>query len=166
MKIKLSVCLLTFNSIRILRDCIEALVQVADELIIVDSGSTDGTLEFIEKNNLKVIYRPYKTHADQMNYAVSQASNDWVLCMDSDEVLDDESIENINAMKSSLSDTAVAYRIVRYWHVLGKKVHAVYPVSSPDYPVRLFNRNQVKFNDAPVDDKPQGFASSKVIIPK
>ncbi|MDN8705149.1 hypothetical protein Q0N28_15215, partial [Staphylococcus aureus] len=49
-----------------------------------------------------------------------------------------------------------AWRIARYWHVLGEEVRTIYPVSSPDFPVRLFNRTQARFNQRPVDDKVEG----------
>lgn len=159
----ISVCVLTFNSARLLRECLTPLQQVADELIVVDSGSTDATLRILAELDVTPTHRDYTTHGDQMNYAISLASHDWVLCMDSDEVLDTESVQRINALKASLDDPRTAYRISRYWHMLGQPVRALYPVSSPDFPVRLFNRQQARFNDSPVDDKPIGHERTDVI---
>lgn len=161
---RLSACLLTFDSARLLRECLEGLKQVADEIVVVDSGSTDATLDILAENGLTATYRAYKTHGDQMNHATALAANDWVLCMDSDEVLDAQTINRINTLKADLEDPAIAYRITRQWYVLGRPVRALYPVSSPDNPVRLFHRAHSRFNDAPVDDKPIGHARS-VIIP-
>lgn len=164
MSVPLSVCLLTFNSERLLDPCLQSLRQLADELVVVDSGSTDATLDILARHGVVPVYRAYKSHGDQMNYAVSLARNDWVLCMDSDEVLDAESIRSIQALKrDGLSEETKAYRISRHWVVLGRPVHAIYPVSSPDFPVRLFHRGQARFNDAPVDDKVAGFGSTEVI---
>lgn len=161
---KLTVCLLTFNSERLLDACLSSLIKVADEVVAVDSGSTDATLDILTGYGLEPIFNPYRCHSDQMNYAISWSSNDWVLCMDSDEILDTETIDHILQLKQEkLIDPTVAYRLSRYWYVLGRPVHAIYPISSPDYPVRLFNRTLVKFNDAPVDDKPIGFSSTEVI---
>jgi len=160
---KITVCVLTFNSDRLLEACLSALSRVADEMIVVDSGSTDKSLEIIKKFDCQCVYRRYSTHAEQMNFAVDLASNNWVLCMDSDEILDAETIHSINALKNDLADPSQAYRLQRHWYVLGEEVHAIYPVSSPDYPVRLFNKSMVSFNDAPVDDKPIGFSSTKKI---
>ena len=98
-----------------------------------------------------------------MNYAIKLSTNDWVLCIDSDEVIDCATVECVNQLKPALSDPGVAYRISRYWHVLGTPVHALYPVSSPDYPVRLFNRTCVCFNDSPVDDKAVGHQRTVVL---
>ena len=69
-------------------------------MIVVDSGSKDNTLSICESYNLSPIYRQYTMHGDQMNYAVSLASHDWVLCMDSDEILDDLTVSFILNLKS------------------------------------------------------------------
>jgi glycosyltransferase involved in cell wall biosynthesis len=153
----LSVCVLTFNSQRTLERCLSPLSRVADELIVVDSGSTDGTLDYLKAQGWPPAYRSYDTHAKQMNFAISLARHDWVLCIDSDEFLDKITINNILNLKEHLGDPKTAYRIERHWHVLGQEVRSIYPISSPDYPVRLFNRKFVRFNDQPVDDKAVGF---------
>lgn len=160
---RLTVCILTFNSLRTLERCLLPAQQVADELIVVDSGSKDGTLDYLASQGAAIFSRPYETHAKQMNYAIGLASNDWVLCLDSDEFLDAATIDRIRSLKGGLADATKAYRISRHWHVLGREVRAIYPVSSPDYPVRLFNRNVARFNDQPVDDKPIGFSTTEII---
>ncbi|WP_153114682.1 glycosyltransferase family 2 protein [Rhodocyclus tenuis] len=160
---KISVCILTFNSLRTLERCLQPAREVADELIVVDSGSTDGTLEYLSTQGLAPVYRPYDTHSRQMNFAIELASNDWVLCLDSDEFLDPATVERINELKKRLDDVGQAYRITRHWYVLGREVRAIYPVSSPDNPVRLFNRISARFNDQPVDDKPTGFTTTETI---
>lgn len=160
---QLTVCILTHNSIRTIERCLLPALQVADEMIVVDSGSTDGTLEFLYSHGVQPVHRPYQTHAIQMNFAISLASNDWVLCLDSDEFLDVRTVDEVNGLKPSLQDASQAYRISRHWHVLGEEVRAVYPCSSPDYPVRLFNRRCVRFNDQPVDDKPEGFSTTAIL---
>ena len=98
--LKLSVCLLTCNSSRLLREVLPPLSKVADEVIVIDSGSTDATLQICQQFGLTVHYHAYTTHGTQMNYATSLASHDWVLCMDSDEILDDEVAAAILALKA------------------------------------------------------------------
>lgn len=160
---ELSVCLLTFNSARLLDACLAPLIKVADELVVVDSGSSDATLAILAQHGITPVQRAYVSHSDQMNYAASIARHDWVLCIDSDEILDEPTVANVLALKPRLSDPGKAYRISRQWFALGRAVHAVYPASSPDYPVRLFHRAIVQFNGAPVDDKPVGFSETETI---
>lgn len=160
---RLTVCLLTHNSLRTLEPCLLPALRVADELVVVDSGSSDGTLECLARHGVTPLHRPYETHARQMNFAVAQASHDWVLCLDSDEFLDDACVAAILALKEKLADPTVGYRLPRQWHVLGRPVHAIYPVSSPDRPVRLFHRGTAAFNDQPVDDKVVGFARKETL---
>lgn len=71
--LKLSVCLLTHNSSRTLEDVIVPLLKVADEMVIVDSGSTDNTLGICHRYGLEVHHHPYTSHGTQMNYAASLA---------------------------------------------------------------------------------------------
>jgi len=160
---EMSICILTYNSERTLDRCLEPLHQLTDDIVVVDSGSTDQTLSILERFGLEPVRRAYTTHSEQMNFAITLAKNDWVLCLDSDEFIDDATIMNLQNLKKSLGDPGIAYRISRHWFVLGQEVRAIYPVSSPDYPVRMFCREHVKFNGAPVDDKPEGFDTSQII---
>lgn len=160
---KLSVCILTHNSQRTLVRCLLPALSVADEIIVVDSGSSDSTLAVLAEQGVTPVYRPYDTHSNQMNYAVGLAVNDWVLCLDSDEFLDEVTVSEIQRLKSGLSDPGDVFRITRHWYILGREVRGIYPVSSPDKPVRLFNRTRVRFNGQPVDDKPTGYSRAQVI---
>lgn len=137
------------------------MLKVVDEFIVIDSGSTDATLQICQQFGLTVHHHPYAAHGVQMNYATSLASHDWVLCMDSDEILDDDVVTAILALKAGDEPAPdCAWRLPRYWFVLGEEVRTIYPVSSPDFPVRLFNRSVARFNDRPVDDQVVGFKHS------
>lgn len=160
----LSVCVLTFNSARLLKDVLSPLVDIADELIIVDSGSSDDTLSICQEFSITPSYRAYTTHGEQMNFAISLTNNSWVLCMDSDEIIDRKTVEEIKKIKAGATpETDMAFRISRHWFVLGQEVHNIYPVTSPDYPVRLFNKESVMFNSRPVDDAAEGYKNTVVI---
>jgi glycosyltransferase involved in cell wall biosynthesis len=161
---RISICLLTHNSLRTLERCLAPALTIADEILVVDSGSTDGTLAFLSDRGITPIHRPYESHASQMNFAIDRASHDWVFCLDSDEFLDGDTLAAISALKAHLDDENVGYRIQRYWRVLGRDVRAIYPVSSPDRPLRLFNRKHVRFTDRPVDDKASG-ARRRIVLP-
>ena len=109
--LKLSVCLLTCNSARLLGQVLPPLLKVADECIVVDSGSTDATLDICRQFGLTVHHHPYTAHGAQMNYATTLASHDWVLCMDSDEILDNEVVAEILRLKAGEDlDPACAWR--------------------------------------------------------
>ncbi len=161
---RLTVCLPTFNSARLLREVLPPLREIADEFVVLDSGSKDDTLEILRGFGIEAKHRPYSTHGEQMNAAAALAAHDWVLCIDSDEVADDRLVAAVRALKAGTEpDPGDAYRLRREWYVLGRKVRAIYPVSSPDFPVRLFNRTRVRFNDVPVDDKAQGFDRTEIL---
>lgn len=156
---KLTVCLLTYNSARLLHKVLTPLMSIADEFIVVDSGSSDETLVILQEYAITPIFHPYAMHGEQMNIAISRSSNDWVLCMDSDEILDEEAIHYILALKSGEEPPAdCGWSLSRYWYVLGERTRTIYPISSPDFPLRLFNRQHVRFNNRPVDDKAIGAA--------
>lgn len=166
---KISVCVLTYNSEQTLKKLLGQITKIKCEMIIVDSGSTDKTLKIINEaaqmNDIKIHHHLYHSHAQQMNYAISLASYDWVLCIDSDEIPTDQFIIQFQKTlgQFDFSDIKSAGRIRRNWIVLGKPVHAMYPCSSPDFVVRFFNRKQCHFNDAVVDDKVVGFNHSFIL---
>ncbi len=157
----ISVCIPTYNCDSTIEKVIEPFIQNKYELIVMDSGSTDKTLEILQSYGINHHYHPYETHAQQMNHTISFARTDWILCIDSDEIPSTEFMNAIEAINDLISKHHIsidtAYRIKRIWNVLGKDVNCMYPCSSPDYPVRLFNRKCCRYNDAPVDDKVIGF---------
>ena len=106
---KLSVYILTLNEQARLPRTLEAARQVADEIIVVDSGSTDKTCEIAERYGAKVIFHRWKNISSQKKYAQMQCANDLVLSLDADEVLSDKLIKEILAVKEKR--TADAYKI-------------------------------------------------------
>jgi glycosyltransferase involved in cell wall biosynthesis len=148
---------LTFNSERTIRKTLESIKDIADEIIVVDSFSTDRTIEIVKEFTDKIYFKEYRYHGLQMNYALGLCTHEWVFCIDSDEFLDEDMIRHIHRLKVEGLDGKEAFRLRREWFFLGKPVHAFYPVTSPDRIVRFFNRKNVRFNDKPVHDKPIGF---------
>lgn len=83
----LSVVIITFNEeLNILR-CLQSVEGVADEIIVVDSGSTDHTIDICKSRNVKVMYQEFLGYIEQKNFAMDQASSEWVLSLDADEAL-------------------------------------------------------------------------------
>lgn len=95
---KLSVYIVTLNEEARLAATLEAARQVADEIIVVDSGSTDKTGKIAATYGAKVILHKWISYCDQKNYAQSQCQNDWVLLLDADEVLSPALIREIKAL--------------------------------------------------------------------
>ena len=93
MKSKISVFIITFNEEKNIAKCLEKL-HFADEIIVVDSASTDNTVAICKKFNAKVIYNDFENFGKQKQFALNQCNNDWVLSLDADEVLTDKLIVN------------------------------------------------------------------------
>lgn len=141
-KNKISAVFITFNEIINIDEVIDN-VSFADEIIIVDSFSTDGTTERIKlQPKVKLIQRPFKDYTDQKSFAMSQASNDWVLFMDADERLTDALREEIIATINSNS-IEVAYYFYRTF-MFQKKVLRFSGWQS-DKNFRLFRKSKVHF---------------------
>ena len=162
---KLSCHIITKNSEQYLETILQKINSIVDEIIIVDSGSSDAT-ESIAKMFEKVqfVYHPFASFKDQRNYAASLCKHPFVLFFDSDEVPDDQLILSIEKLKSQGFEHE-AYAIARHWVVMGKKVHSIYPVISPDYPIRLINKQKVAFMDQSnlVHESPSGYESMGII---
>ena len=106
---KLSVYIITLNEQARLPRTLDAAKKVADEIIVVDSGSTDKTCEIAQSYGAKVIFHKWKNISSQKKYAEEQCSNDLVLSLDADEVLSDKLIQEILSVKENrLAD---AYKI-------------------------------------------------------
>jgi len=120
------------------RETLES-VKWADEILIVDSFSTDRTLEIGREYGARIIQHEYLNSARQKNWAAPQCKHEWVLQIDSDETLEEGSREEIEAALQS-SETVDAFRLPRKNHVLGRWMRhgGIYP----DYQTRLFRRDQ------------------------
>jgi len=148
---KLSCYLLTLNSSRYLERIISPIRSTIDDLLVVDSGSSDTTEEIVKKLGGRFVYRRFDNFVKQRQFAIDQCKHKWVLCLDSDEIPDEQFAKALAELRESafaMSGTEHdAYRIKRRWFVLGREVRVYYPISSPDYPVRLFNREVVGFEN-------------------
>ena len=142
MSLPISVVIITLNEESNIKRCLDS-VRLFDEIIIVDSGSTDQTIDIAEKHGAKVIRHEWLGFGPQKQYAVNQASHDWVLSLDADEYLSSDLIEDVQ--NARLDDPSSAFAINRRSFFLGKEVK--YSGWSPDWVIRLFNRNNACFTD-------------------
>jgi len=140
---KLTATLITFNELSNIDAVIENL-NFVDELIIVDSFSTDGTIERIKKYpQIKLIQRPFKNYTDQKEYALEQATNDWVLFLDADERLTDKLKNEVLQTINETNNNIVAYFFYRKF--MFKKKRLYFSGWQNDKNYRLFRKSKVNF---------------------
>jgi glycosyltransferase involved in cell wall biosynthesis len=133
---KITACIISYNEEEKIEDCLRSLQQVADEIVVVDSLSSDATKEIAKKYTDKIFDQKFLGHVEQKNLAVSKASNDWIISLDCDERLSPELQDSILYIKDKI-DRADAYRMARRtFYVYRWLNHCWYP----DYKIRLFNR--------------------------
>lgn len=135
---RISILLPTFNSAATVRESLES-VKWADEILVVDSFSTDDTLAICSEYGARIVQHEYVNSAKQKNWAVAQCKNEWVLQIDTDEVLEPGAREEIETAVNSAPLQVQAFRLPRKNHVLGRWVRraGIYP----DFQTRLFRRD-------------------------
>ena len=147
----LSVVLIALNEAENLPRTLES-VRWAQEIVILDSGSTDATLEIAGRFGARVFQEPWKGFGPQKNSAISHATGDWVLSLDADEEVSPALAAEIQALLAG-DPPFSAYRIPRLNHFLGRPLrHGGY---WPDPKLRLFRRGAARFEDRPVHEAMQ-----------
>ena len=138
---KISATLVTLNEEQNLARALGSL-SCCDELLIIDSGSEDRTIEIAEQHGARVIEREWKGYADQKNFAAQAAQHDWILALDADEALSDPLAAEIHSLKSR-PPSVDAYRFPRRARYLGKWIrHSGW---YPDAKVRLYHRGKAEW---------------------
>lgn len=153
---KLSAVIITFNEERNIARCLESLQGVVDEIIIVDSFSTDTTQEIARKYNAVFIQHAFEGHIQQKNFALSQASNDFVISLDADEALS-ETLRN-SILKVKMDQIADGYSMNRLSNYCGHWIrHGSW---YPDKKLRLFDRTKVQWAGFNPHDKAEAIEGS------
>jgi glycosyltransferase involved in cell wall biosynthesis len=141
----LSAILITYNEERDLPQALASLAGMADEVVVVDSGSTDRTCELARRGGARVVSRTFDGFDAQKNFAAEQASHTWVLSMDADEAVSPELRASLLAWKQSVPEY-VAYQVGRRTNYLGKWIrHSGW---YPEYHLRLYRRDRARFAGA------------------
>ena len=142
MKQKITAIIPTLNEEIFIENAIES-VAFADEIIVVDSFSTDKTIEIAERNNARVIQRKFDNFSDQKNYAISKAKNDWIYILDADERIPVALQQEIlNAMENPKD--IVGFYIYRKFYFLKVKIN--YGGWQANKVIRLFRRDKCEYN--------------------
>lgn len=147
--IKISAVIISFNEEDKIGQCLESLSGVADEIIVVDSNSTDRTVEICESFGAKVILQPFLGYIEQKHFAMSKANYEYVLSLDSDEALSDTLKQSILLIKQdSKHDTYEFNRLTNY---CGKWIkHGGW---YPDTKLRLWRKELGKWGGTNPHDK-------------
>jgi glycosyltransferase involved in cell wall biosynthesis len=142
---KISATIITHNEAANIRDACES-VSWADEILVVDSESTDNTRQIAAAGGARVIINPWPGFAEQKQLAVNSAVNDWIFSLDADERVSPELRTSINELRRcSESELAAGYRLARRAFYLGRWIRG--GGWYPDYQLRLFNRNLGHWGD-------------------
>jgi glycosyltransferase involved in cell wall biosynthesis len=135
----LSACIITFNEAERIQACLRS-VAFCDEIVVVDSHSSDDTRERAAALGARVIERDWPGYRSQKQFAVDSARHDWVLCLDADEVVSRELRDEIIALRAQGFPEAAGWSIPRITDYFGRYLR--HGNAYPDRLVRLFDRRR------------------------
>lgn len=144
----LSVAIITLNAATQLEECLRS-AAFAEEIVVVDSGSTDATVALAERYGARVVQQDWLGFGRQKQFAVAAATHDWVLCLDADERVTPEL--RIAVEKALHNPSTVAFRFPRCNRFLGR--YLKHGEGYPDWSLRLFDRRQARWSDDAVHEK-------------
>ncbi|MDR1368646.1 MAG: glycosyltransferase family 2 protein [Dysgonamonadaceae bacterium] len=145
---KLSVTIITFNEEARIGKCLKSIQSIADEIIVVDSFSTDNTVVICKQYGARVIQREWTNFGDSKRFAVASASFDRILSLDADEVLSPELHQSILKVKEHWNVDAYTFNRLNF---VGEKAirHGVW---YPDVKIRLFDRRKANWENKRVHE--------------
>ncbi len=166
--IPLSCFILTLNSERRLPEVLASIDGLIDDQVIIDSGSTDRTEVIVRKFGARFFYRKFDDFVEQKNYGARQCRYDWVLNLDSDEVVSKALFRRIADLKrknfTGATPEVDAFGIYREWFMLGKRVHCFYPSRCPDSVIRIYRRDRALFSsERRIHEWIVGFTRAEII---
>jgi glycosyltransferase involved in cell wall biosynthesis len=150
--VSLTVVILTYNEALHIGRAIDSVASVADQIVVVDSGSTDQTVELARNRGAWVLKNPFISQAQQFNWALTQlpSDTDWVFRLDADEIVSSELAESLKNNLNGLDSSVAGARVNRRIAFLGKQIRwgGVFPVSI----VRVFRYNRGRSEDRWMDE--------------
>ncbi|MCF8057770.1 MAG: glycosyltransferase family 2 protein [Bacteriovoracaceae bacterium] len=142
-EVKLSATIICFNEEDKIARCLESLKDIVDEIVVVDSFSTDKTPEIIKdlskKLPIKFIQNPFEGHIEQKNFALDQATHDWVISLDADEALSETLIQSIK--NTTFEKAGYCFNRLTNYNGFWVKHCGWYP----DTKLRLVKKNQARW---------------------
>ena len=157
---KISAVIITFNEEKNIRRAIESL-RWADEILIVDSESTDKTRQIAEEFEAKIISQKWLGFSKQKQFAVDNAANNWIFSLDADEEVSEElKNEILNLKNSAEKKVADGYKIPRLSFYMNRPIkHSGW---YPDWQLRFFNRTKGKWKDVLIHESVQMDENSEI----
>lgn len=146
---KYSLVIIAYNEAERLEKLLQS-IQGADEVLLIDSNSTDGTVELAQKYGVKVIQQSFLGFGKQKQLGVDSASHDWILSLDADEVPDAAFWNHLNELKK-LEPEIKAWYLNRHLIFMGRAFR--FGRESRDKQLRFFNRKYARWNDVPVHER-------------
>ena len=137
----ISVVIITFNEEKHIEQCIKSVKEVTDEIVVVDSFSTDKTPEICKKFGVRYIEHAFTGYRDQKNFALTQVTFDYVLSLDADEALSQELAKSILEIKHDLKYDG--YKFSRLNSFCGRWIY--HTNLFPERKIRLFNRKKARW---------------------
>ncbi len=128
-------------------NCLSAIQGLTDDIIVVDSGSVDRTIEIINTYPVRLFEQEWKGYGPMKNYANQQAQHDWIFSLDADEVVSEELYQSLNEWQVKSTDV---YTIKRINHIGVQPIR--YGHLKPEIKARLFNKNSYQWDDKPVHE--------------
>ena len=138
---KVSVTVITLNEAEHIGAAIDSAAW-ADEIVVVDSGSTDGTADIARAKGVTVFTREWSGYVDQKNYAAERVSHDWIFSLDADERIPPELAAEVRALLSS-EPSKRGYRVPRITFHLGRWIRTT--DFYPDFQTRLYDRRAARW---------------------
>ncbi len=146
----LSVAIITYNEESNIERCLSSVAGLADEIVVVDSFSTDRTRDICEKYNVTFVQHRFEGYIEQKNFALAQTTHDFVLLLDADEALSPQLFNTVSAQKEN-DFPYVAYSMNRCTNYCGKFIrHGLW---YPDRKLRLFNKQYGRWGGINPHDK-------------
>lgn len=156
---RISVVIIAQDDESRIANAIASCKPFADEIVVVDGGSKDGTVRVSEQLGCRVYVNAWPGYAKQRIYGSDRAAYDWIFVIDTDEVVNEQLSASIVKLKSELSDPSKAYSVLRIGDFLGRWM------GKGERLVRLYNRSQIQYRESLVHETPNVANEDVIFVP-
>ena len=156
---KISGLVITFNEEKHIEACLKSLFQVCDDVVVVDSCSTDKTVQIAQSLGATVLVQPFLGDGPQRIYGLPSCKHDWILNLDADERLEEDCIQTIKNLALDTEEHDVFE--IRRNNLIGNRM-TPYAGQYPDYVARLFNKQTANFSPVRAHTRVSGVNHQKL----